>query len=357
MCFKKLISIAVMSAVILCWSSAFATDDIVPIMDNPVAEAEKLPTTVSYSGNVSEVLTEDANLSAIVITEDGQNSDRRFNISEDTVVIDNELAVAQNITSIKKGDKITVYASPISTFSLPPQSSAYVILTNIQEKAPAKLLKVEEIAKNQDGSMTITDTDNEYMVGITKDTVLLPYRTKQIVTMDSIEKEDYILVWSEIMTMSIPAHMTADSVVLLKGFKFGEPIEDEDVTSSEVSQVDKVLLSKQAGVIFVNGKEISVKGANKVFYENKNGVCMLPLRAISEALDYSVQWTSEGKRVDILKGAKSFTLHIGSKECGKQKMRCILENEPEIKNGLTFVPIEFLTEVMEIETIINNSDN
>jgi hypothetical protein len=118
--------------------------------------------------------------------------------------------------SIKKGDKISVYASPISTFSLPPQSMAYVILANIQKKAPAKLIKVQEIANSENGSLKITDTDNQYVVGVTKDTVYYAIQNKADCAWDSIEKGDYIWFGSEIMTMSIPAQITADRVVLLK---------------------------------------------------------------------------------------------------------------------------------------------
>ncbi len=354
MYFKNLVSIALISTVLLTGSFAYASDNISLTMENPVVVEEKMPTALSYSGSVDEILTEDTKLSAIIIKEDGLNSDRRFNISEKTVVIDNESAVAQSITSIKKGDKISVYASPISTFSLPPQSAAYVILANIQKKAPAKLIKVQEIANSENGSLKITDTDNQYVVGVTKDTVLLPYRTRQIVTMDSIEKGDYILVWSEIMTMSIPAQMTADSVVLLKGFDFDNSANDQEYTGSEVPQGDKIIISTQAGVISVNGKEISLNVPKETFY--KNGVYMLPVRAVSEELGYKVLWNNKDKRVDIVKGAKTFTLNIGNKECGKQKMIQLLKTAPEIKKGLTYVPIEFFSEIMEIEVAINNSN-
>ncbi len=351
---KKLISIAIISILLISFSSAYANESTLLTMEEPVVVAEKLPTAVSYSGVVNEVIAEDTKVVAIIITEDELISERRFNISEETVVIDNESSIAENLTSIKKGDKIIVYASPISTFSIPPQSSAYVILTNIQEKAPAKLMKVQDIAKSEDGSLKITDTDNQYVVGITKDTVILPYRTRQFVTMDSIEKENYILVWSEIMTLSLPAQMTADSVVLLNGFNFGNSAKDQADTSSEVPSLNKIIVSTQAGVISAKGIEICCE-PNETFYKNKNGVYMLPIRAISEALGYDVQWISEGKRVDIIKGAETYTLYIGKQECGKQKMLLMLNNEPELRNGLTYVPVEFLTEVMELETVIDDS--
>lgn len=354
MIFKKLISIALISMILIGSSSAYANDNTTLTLEDPEIAAEKIPATVLYSGVVSEVITEEDKVTAIIITEDGLNSDRRFNISEGTVVIDNESNVAENITSIAKGDKITVYASPISTFSIPPQSPAYVILTNIQKKSPAKLIKVQDVTKSEDDRLVITDVDNQYVVTVTKDTVLLPYRTRQFVTMDSIEKEDNILVWSEIMTLSLPAQTTADSVVLLKGFDFGNGAKEQEDTISEVLKSNKIIVSTQAGVISVMGKEIILE-PKETFFKNKNGVYMLPVRAISEALGYEVQWTSEGKRVDILKGAQTFNLYIGKKEYGKQRMLLTLKDEPELRNDLTYVPVEFLSEVMGLEIDINDS--
>lgn len=57
------------------------------------------------------------------------------------------------------------------------------------------------------------------------------------------------------------------------------------------------------------GKEIILEH-KETFFKNKNGVYMLPIRAISEALGYEVQWTSEGKRVDIFKGAQTFNCFL-----------------------------------------------
>lgn len=350
---KKLISGAIISTLLISFSSVYAKDSILLTMEDPVDVAVSLPTAVSHFGVVREIITEDGKVSAIIIKENGLDQDRRFNISEETVVIDNESSIAESLTSIKEGDKIAVYASPISTFSLPPQSSAFVILTNIQEKAPAILMKVQDKTKLENGNLRIRDVDNQYIVTVTEDTAISPYRTKQFVTMDSIEEGEYILFWYEIMALSLPAQTSANSIVLLKGFDFDNSSKNEEEISFEVRELNKIIVSTQAGVISAKGVEICLE-PNNTFYKNEKGVYMLPIRAISEAFGYTVEWTSEGKRVDIFKGAQTYNLSIGKKECGKQKMLLMLENEPELINGITYVPIEFLTEVMELETIIND---
>jgi len=351
---KKIISSALISTLLFSFSPAYANNKALLTAEAPIIVAEKLPTAVFCFGTVKEIITKDTKVTAIIITEDGQNSDKRFNISEETVIIDNQSTIAENLTSIKVGDKIAVYTSPISTFSIPPQSSAYVILTNIQEKAAAKLVKVHDITKLEDGSLKINDVDNQYSVSITKDTVISPYRTKQFVSMDSIEQDDYILFWSEIMTLSLPAQTTANNVVLLKGFDFGSFKKAPEEANSDFTELNKIVVSTQAGVISLKGTEICLE-PNLTFYKNKDGIYMLPIRAISEALGYTVQWTSEDKRVDIFKESESYNLNIGRKECFKQNKLLMLENEPELINGVTYVSIEFLMEVMDLEIIIDDS--
>jgi hypothetical protein len=343
---KKLLSAAIFTTLLLTGISAYGAEkNNKSSIDAPATNENKLPETVLYQGVVDELVFDGSSLAGVVMTEQNeQKSQRRFNFSKNTVILDNELGIAQNLDKIKVGEKISIYSSPISTFSIPPQSSAYVVLINIQKKSPAKLIRVQDIQRNKDKSITLFDTQQEYNIDITKTTVLMPYKTKQLVKIESIAKDDLVLVWSEIMTLSIPAKITADRAVLLNGYDFKS-------TTSE----NKIILSTQAGVISVNGKEIILNADKELYFKNKNGTYMLPLKAIAEVLGYKVQWTNTAKRVDIIDGAKTYTTIIGSKDYGKQKMRVVLKTASEIKKGITYVPIEFFSEIMEVNTSVNNN--
>lgn len=300
MSFKKMFLMLLIASFVFGGAAAYAAAGGTDNTGAPAIYEEKVPISLQYTGSVAEIIKDSGFISALIITEGNDESTaRRFNISDYTVVIDNESGTAESLSAIKVGDQVSVIASPMSTFSIPPQSPAYVILTNIQNKAPAKLLQTGPISRKADGTMTILDTENNYLVSITKDTILAPYRTKQIVFPEDIREGDYILVWSEIMTLSIPAQMTADMAVLLTAYDFGK-------------------------------------------------IPMLPVRSIAEGMGFEVKWISESQTVELKKDSLTFSMKIGSNTYVSKGQDLALNSAPEIINGRTYVPAAFFTEIMGI---------
>ncbi len=57
-----------------------------------------------------------------------------LNISDETYFVNNETGAASSINDLKKDDSIYVYHSTATTRSLPAQTAAFVILTNVKRK-------------------------------------------------------------------------------------------------------------------------------------------------------------------------------------------------------------------------------
>lgn len=303
------------------------------ISDLPLMkDAPLAPDYAAYDAQVKEVMTEDGIVTAILAITDG--NEERFNIFSDTVVINNETGNPSSLNELVPGDKIFVYGSLMKTRSLPPQSTAFIVLTDIDVKAPAKFVKVMSMEENAAGNLIVFDANGEYNVNITEETVLRPYRTKQIVTKDDIKAGANILVWSEIMTLSLPAQMTADMVVLLP--------EEQEPSS------DKIIISLMAGVIAYNGLEITPEG-DELFYD-QNDTLMIPLRKVCETLGYEVKWVPEGNKIELHKDGQIVKLQIGSHQYNDVELAIA----PELTNSITFVPTEFLAEILNYEVSINN---
>lgn len=320
--FKKTFSILVITALLFGGATGFATVSAADSAAATAADEDKVPMSLQYSGSVAEIIKDNDIVSALVIiAENNESASRRFNVSEDTVVIDNESGIAEGLSAIKVGDKVSVIASPMSTFSIPPQSPAYVILANIQNKAPAKLMQVGTVSQKADGTMTILDTEDNYLVSLTKDTVLAPYRTKQIVLPEDIQKGVYILVWSEIMTLSIPAQMTADMVVLLAGYDFGKTPMPAQTASEDLDYT---------------------------VFENSARETMLPVRSIAEGMGFEVKWSGETRTVELKKDALTYSMKIGSTTYVNNGQEQVLQSAPEINNDRTYAPAAFFTEIMGV---------
>lgn len=329
---KKIIMVALSLMLIFSATYPVMADDTtaVPISAENPATPQPLPSYVAYNAVIKELIFENDILIGILADADG--NEERFNIFDDTIMVDNENAIPVNPKSLKAGDMIFVYGSPAKTFSLPPQSRAIAILTNIDKKAPARYLTVSDINKVENGDLKILDTDNEYIITITDETQLIPYKTKQRVLKDDIVIGSRVLVWSEIMTLSLPAQMTADVLMLLPG--------------EDMPFITKITISPSQGIISINDKNNGAAWHEDLFV--KYDTTLVPLRKVSETLGYEVKWFSDGRKIELAKDNRVIKLQISNKKYDNTS----LSVAPELINSKTFVPMEFFKEVLGVQVEI-----
>ena len=91
----------------------------------------------------------------------------------------------------------------------------------------------------------------------------------------------------------------------------------------------------------------------KIVYDVKpqemDGITMLPLRATLEKMGYEVTWNEKTKTVEIKKGPKWTSVVIGKNSYFKNKMApSELSSAPVIVGGRTLLPLEFFTEILNI---------
>lgn len=86
-----------------------------------------------------------------------------------------------------------------------------------------------------------------------------------------------------------------------------------------------------------------------------DGITMVPLRATLEKMGYKVTWNEETKSVEMNKGPKWTSITIGKNAYFKNRMAPQeLSLDPVIKDGRTLVPIEFFTEILDINVSCEN---
>ena len=124
-------------------------------------------------------------------------------ISEETAVVDGETGNPMNASDLEDGSIIHVWLGNAMTMSLPPQATAKVIIANVPEESTTP--KYYEISSTE----YTYDEDNETLASvmlfctdgteleISKDIQLFPYRTKNIVGLDSLIPYGRIIVWTD----------------------------------------------------------------------------------------------------------------------------------------------------------------
>lgn len=96
------------------------------------------------------------------------------------------------------------------------------------------------------------------------------------------------------------------------------------------------------GNITVNGKNI-----DKTYIEN-GGVKMIPLRAVCESLGFTVDWDGEARKIEISKLPMYITCSPDKDGYTFAKTAPqLLGTAPVLKDGTTYVPVSFISEIME----------
>lgn len=258
--------------------------------------------------------------------------DIALNISEETLVIDSKTGFMASLKDLKVQDSIFVYYSAAMTRSLPPQSHAIAIVTQVEkDKSHAELFTVKEIISTKDGEVRALNKEGDLIVTFLKEASLTPYKTKQIVTNDDIQVGTQLFIWYDIVAMSYPGQTGATKAVLV-GQEEGLGVR---VVYTPMAGTDAVTVT-------IQGKAIQLGGKNIV---DRNGLLMLPLRAVAEGSGFKVTWNGEDRSILLDNGMVKTTLYIDNDSYFKASSQAIgltqsfrLGAAPMIIDGSTYVP-------------------
>lgn len=152
-------------------------------------------------------------------------------------------------------------------------------------------------------------------------------------TLDQLLDGRKLTVSYGITTRSMPPQTTPSKIVVLY----------ETATTLPAVTTDSNDTSNQ---IFVLGEQlVSPAGTDNAFAPYvKNDVVMLPLRAVSEKLGFTVRWEPSTKSIML---GNSIAVSVGKDYYTVGRMTPItLGTAPEIVNGLTYVPMDFFQKVV-----------
>lgn len=126
-------------------------------------------------------------------------------VDRDTYIVD-ENAKLRLPHALKVGPTVTVFYSAQTTRSLPAQSHALAIVIGERETAPS-FIEVAEAKLSADGkSMTVLNNNNDLIAMIGSDACK---------DFAKIKKGDKLLLWSRMVTMSLPGLTNAEKVIIL----------------------------------------------------------------------------------------------------------------------------------------------
>lgn len=81
----------------------------------------------------------------------------------------------------------------------------------------------------------------------------------------------------------------------------------------------------------------------------ENDRTLIPIRAVSEFLEYIVEWHEDDRCVEITDGSDVLRLYIDSLEYDKNGQKKVLDAAPTIRDGRTVVPLRLIAEELGCE--------
>lgn len=303
--------------------------DILPINAEVINEKpeELLAEYIEYTGKIVEITKNKELISILVKDSEEEFSGEVLHLNKDVIILNSKTKESMKMEELKEGMEITRYAHKETPMllSIPGQLTPQVIIVNEEDTGSINVSKFDEELVNVENTLKLLMDEETIMVNQAG---------------DQVEKEDLInrdlIVFYSVATRSIPAQTTAEKIILM------DKVEVIDEEAEEIKVLDKIL---------INEKEVSL---DKDLYD-KDGVTMIPLRQISEALGYEVTWNNETRTAELTKGAQWTAVTIGEDNYNFAKMLVKLGSAPEINGGSTFVPFSFLEEVLKVNLEITES--
>ena len=183
------------------WAEDRAVENISP-MDAVQVNPEIMRAPVMFTTYGKLVAVEDGRY---VVEGEGNLRVVAAEVDRDTYIID-ENAKLRLPYALKVGQTVTVFYSAQTTRSLPAQSHALAIVIGERETAPS-FIEVAEAKLSADGkSMTVLNNNNDLIATIGSDACK---------DFAKIKKGDKLLLWSHMVTMSLPGLTNAEKVIIL----------------------------------------------------------------------------------------------------------------------------------------------
>ena len=202
--FKKLSAILACACVLgagSAWAEDRAVENMSP-MDAVQVNPEIMRAPVMFTTYGKLVAVEDGRY---VVEGEGNLRVVAAEVGRDTYIID-ENAKLRLPHALKVGQTVTVFYSAQTTRSLPAQSHALAIVIGEREAAPS-FIEVAEAKLSADGkSMTVLNNNNDLIATIGSDACK---------DFAKIKKGDKLLLWSRMVTMSLPGLTNAEKVIIL----------------------------------------------------------------------------------------------------------------------------------------------
>ncbi|WP_422486369.1 copper amine oxidase N-terminal domain-containing protein [Gudongella sp. DL1XJH-153] len=314
---KRVLSLVLIQVMVLTGGTmGFANEmdetDVEPI-SAPVEEQEF--EYIRFEGEVEEVDEGDDNFRILVKrdTEEGLDALYAY-IHEDMLLLSEKNMDAAVKEDIEVGMDVSViyHKTTVMALSYPPLLGPDVVVLHDGEEHSTYVEYFNEDLLSADGSLVLN---------IAEETEIIDFEGNALTEEDLYERD--LVIFYSIVLESYPAQTTPHKIIVM-------PEREEETPNAAIILTEEVITTDE-------------------------GVRMIPLRMVAEALEFEVTWDATDKSVEVVKGPNWSTLTIGRNVYNFAKMLVKLESAPVLVDGSTYVPMSFVEQVLQANVEINEN--
>ena len=335
---KKIVTL-LLAAALMSLNTAFAESTPELITANPDTSIEQTSTPEAKAGMFTKITAGAAKLSklsddaTLIEAIDSNDQEVSFVIGNEALIVDSEGKAAK----IQDGMQFTAYTywNEPTVLMLPPRYNPAVIVV---ENGTGDIINDAGAFKKDAASDRYVNSENTLSIAAGDNTEIVDRKGGKFE--GDLDGKD-LLVFYTFSTRSIPAQTTPQKIIVVADSGTSLPEETEAVTGLE------------------NVKKIKI-GDSEFDTKEINGVNMVAVRPVSEALELEIAWNNETKTVSVGTIQMGVSLQIGENKYSKAKMAATeLSAAPYLeqtaKGGVTYVPVEFFTEIIGCDAVVTDT--
>lgn len=360
---KKIMALCLAAALSAAPIAVFAeAEDVVNDSTMPIASPEegeqREVAFVSQTATVKNVTKEDDG-TYFVECEDENKEPMHVRISSESKTIFDNAGKVLKAEDVKEGDEITIYngANKPMLMIYPPQYTPDVLIVNNKEINSSAT--VDKFVVNGGDDTSLINTFGTLVLNIGTD----DDSATEVVDLEgnNVSRSELdgrnLCVFYSMTTFSIPPQTPPEKIVVLPKEEPSEDVDDtlnKDDTENKPDETPAPV--EITRYLVINGKELDINSVVKMGEHT-----MLPVRAVAETMGLEVAWDNELMSVAVGTIPMGVNFRIDVDSYNKSRMTPFTFGQaPVLINDVTYVPVEFFTEILEAEitsdgekTIIN----
>jgi hypothetical protein len=262
---------------------------------------------IRFDGVVDGIEEDDDSFRILVKKDTDEGLDALYAyIHEDMLLLSEKNMDEASRDDIEVGMEVSViyHKSTVMALSYPPLLGPDVVVLHDGAEHSTYVEYFDDELLSADGSLVLNISD---------ETEIVDFEGNALTKEDLYEK-DLVIFYSIVMT-SHPGQTTPHKVIVM-------PEREVETPEASIVLTEEVITTDE-------------------------GIRMIPLRLVAEALGFEVTWNGEEKSVEVVRGPNWSTLTIGRNVYNFAKMLVKLETAPVIVDGSTYVPLSFAEQVLQ----------